>query len=332
VGWLRYADPVAALAVSGIILRFAWGLARRTTFELLDTAPEGASERMARAAEAVAGVLAVERVRVRRAGSRTFAELRVAVPRFDTAEHIEGIVERVGAAVRSVAPDADVTIRAVPRQAPGESVFDHIRGVAARSNVTLHDLIIQQQAGGGLRVEQHIELPESLPLVEAHRFVRELEDRMYRAAPDVTSILTHIESTPSTIESAPPPEPDCGLEEELRRIASELPEVLDIHEVAVSRVGDHLRLSCHCTLPDTMPMSRVHEVITELEDRLKLERPEVDRMLVHPEPQADNRHEHRHRTPATISETTEHTHERERRVAERAAVHGPVRERPYADL
>src|SRR4051812_7412425 len=42
IGWLRFADPVAALAVSAVILRFAWGLARRTTFELLDTAPAGA--------------------------------------------------------------------------------------------------------------------------------------------------------------------------------------------------------------------------------------------------------------------------------------------------
>jgi hypothetical protein len=40
-------------------------------------------------------------------------------------------------------------------------------------------------------------------------------------------------------------------------------------------------------------MHRVHDVITALEDRLKLERPEIDSMLVHPEPQADNRHEGR---------------------------------------
>ena len=85
IGWLRFADPLAALVVSAVILRFAWGLARRTTYELLDTAPAGARQRIVRAVEHIEGVVDLERVRVRRSGNRVFADLRVAVPRFDTA-------------------------------------------------------------------------------------------------------------------------------------------------------------------------------------------------------------------------------------------------------
>jgi cation diffusion facilitator family transporter len=292
IGWLRFADPLAALVVSAVILRFAWGLARRTTFELLDTAPAGARQRIVRAVERIDGVVEVEQVRVRRSGNRVFADLRVAVPRFDTAEHIEVLVQRITAAVKTVAPDADVTVRTVPRHASGESIFDRIRGVAALNNVTLHDLGVQQDEGG-LRVEQHIEVAESLPLVEAHRFICDLEEQMYRAAPEVSNVLTHIESEPATIEASETIEEDRRLEEDLRAAARALPEIIDIHEVEVSRMGDRLHLSCHCTLPDALPMHRVHDVITSLEDRLKLERPEVYRMLVHPEPEADNRHEGR---------------------------------------
>src|ERR1700748_2434939 len=290
IGWLRFADPLAALAVSAVILRFAWGLARRPPFELLDTAPAGARQRIVRAVEHIDGVVELERVRVRRSGNRAFADLRVAVPRFDTAEHIEMLVQRITAAVKAVVPGADVTIRTVPRQVLGENIFDRIRGVAALNNVTLHDLSVEQEEGG-LRVEQHIEVAESLPLVEAHRFVCELEEQMYRAAPEVTNILTHIESEPATIEAAATLDHDRHLENNLRRVARTLPEIIDIHEVEVSRMGERLPLPCHCTLPDNLPMQHVHEVITTLEDRLKLERPEIDSMLVHPEPQADNRHE-----------------------------------------
>jgi divalent metal cation (Fe/Co/Zn/Cd) transporter len=35
-------------------------------------------------------------------------------------------------------------------------------------------------------------------------------------------------------------------------------------------------------------MQRVHEVITALEDRFKLECPEVSRVTIHPEPATDN--------------------------------------------
>jgi cation diffusion facilitator family transporter len=292
IGWLRYADPLAALVVSAVILRFAWGLARRTTYELLDTAPAGARERIVRAVERIEGVVELEQVRVRRSGNGTFADLRVAVPRFDTAEHIEVLVQRITAAVKAVVPGADVTVRTVPRQVLGESIFDRIRGVAALNNVTLHDLSVEQEESG-LRVEQHVEVAESLPLVEAHRFVCELEEQMYRAAPEVSNVLTHIESETATIEAAATIDQDKRLEEDLRGVAKTLPEIIDIHEVEVSRMGDRLHLSCHCTLPDALPMHRVHDVITSLEGRMKLERPEIYRMLVHPEPEADNRHEGR---------------------------------------
>jgi len=76
----------------------------------------------------------------------------------------------------------------------------------------------------------------------------------------------------------------------LRRAAAEFPAILDIHEVVTGRVGDKLQVSCHCTLPDDMPMQQVHEIITGLEDHLKLKAPEISRVLIHPEPATDNRH------------------------------------------
>jgi divalent metal cation (Fe/Co/Zn/Cd) transporter len=56
----------------------------------------------------------------------------------------------------------------------------------------------------------------------------------------------------------------------------------------VGRAGEHISVSCHCSLPDDLPMRRVHEAITALEDRFKLECPEVQRVTIHPEPVTDN--------------------------------------------
>ena len=70
-------------------------------------------------------------------------------------------------------------------------------------------------------------------------------------------------------------------------------------------------------------MQRVHEVITSLEDRLKLKRPEVYRMLVHPEPQADNRHEGR-RCNRTESPNMEDKNDREGGVAARSGLRSHI--------
>ena len=55
------------------------------------------------------------------------------------------------------------------------------------------------------------------------------------------------------------------------------------------RSAEHLTVSCHCTLGDDLPMFRVHEAISALEDRFKLLCPEVQRVTIHPEPSTDNR-------------------------------------------
>jgi divalent metal cation (Fe/Co/Zn/Cd) transporter len=52
---------------------------------------------------------------------------------------------------------------------------------------------------------------------------------------------------------------------------------------------ERIQVSCHCTLPDDLPMARVHTVITALETAFKLDSPEVSRLLIHPEPATDNR-------------------------------------------
>ncbi len=292
LNWLHYADPVAALVVSVIILRFSWNLARQTAGALLDAAPTGARRRIVDAVSHEPGVLAVDQARVRRAGNGYFADLTVAVPRTVTFQHTEALVQQVTKTVSEILPNTDVVVRTVPRESFTESIFDKIRAVASRNNVVLHDVSVQS-VRDGLHVEQHLEVPETRSLMEAHEFVCDLEGQIRRELPEVSSVLTHIESEPATIERPFSLDEDRSLEEQLRHAAAQLPTIIDIHDVIVSRMGDHVHVSCHCTLPDELPMQQVHAVITSLEDRFKLSCPEVDRMLIHPEPVTDNRHERR---------------------------------------
>jgi divalent metal cation (Fe/Co/Zn/Cd) transporter len=72
-------------------------------------------------------------------------------------------------------------------------------------------------------------------------------------------------------------------------VARQFPEILDAHDLEIKRVRDRLYVSCHCTMPDDLPLSRVHEIITDLEIHFKQAAPELFRVLIHPEPQTDNR-------------------------------------------
>jgi cation diffusion facilitator family transporter len=288
IGWLRYADPCAAVVVSLMILRLTFQLSRETVAVLVDEIPAEIRSRILREVEQVEGVLAVEQARVRRAGASYFADVTVALPRRDTFEHTGELVRSVTEAVQRVLPEADVVVHTVPRQDFRESIFDRVRAVAARNNVSVHDLSVQSHHGR-LRVEQHVELDETLPLKQAHSFVSAMEAEILREAPEIDSILTHIESEPATIEQPEEmAEAERRIGSALRKAAAEFKEIKDVHQISVSRSGDHIYLSCHCTLPDDLPMQRVHEAITALEDRFKLDFPGIYRVTIHPEPVTDN--------------------------------------------
>jgi cation diffusion facilitator family transporter len=289
LAWLRYADPAAALVVSVMILVFGWKLAWKAVGALTDAIPAELRLRMLDEVRRTSGVLRIDQARVRRSGSAYFADLTLSLPRQLTFPRTETLVREATAAVQRVLPGADVVIRTVPRSTIAESVFDKVRAVASRNNALLHDVSIESFPDG-LHVEQHIELRETMPLFEAHRFVHGLELEIRRELPQVGSVLTHIESEPATIEAPIRIEQDRRIEQRLREAANEVPEVIDIHEVLVDRVGDHVHVTCHCTLPDAMAMRRVHESITALENRFKLRCPEVERILIHPEPASDNQH------------------------------------------
>ena len=78
-------------------------------------------------------------------------------------------------------------------------------------------------------------------------------------------------------------------EHRLKAVASQFPEILDVHEFIFKRVRGRLFVSCHCTLSDDLPLARVHDIQTELEIRFKQDAPELFRVLIHPEPSTDNR-------------------------------------------
>jgi|SRR5579859_4106177 len=288
VPWLRKADPIAALLVSGVIVYVSSRLARRTIDALLDAAPAGYRNRIIDAALKVDGVIEVERARIRRAGNRYFADLAVGLARNVTFQRSGQVVGEITRAVREILPDADVVIHSVPRETGHENIFDRIRAVAARNNFSVHDVSVQD-LGGRLHVEQHLELDEKLSLKDAHDVVTVLEAEIRDQVPEISTILTHIESEPSTIEPGNTIVRDAVLEQKLRPIVHEFPEVVDMHDVEIKRVRGKVYMSCHCTMSDELPLSRVHDVSTELEIRFKQAAPELFKVLIHPEPQTDNR-------------------------------------------
>ncbi len=110
-----WADSAAAVVVAVFICIAGWRLGRRTIDTLTDTAPPGAADQIAAAVGRLAGVVAIDRLRVREVGKVLFVDLVVAVSRTLPLDRVATLKDRIVNLVRADRPAAEVTITAEPR-------------------------------------------------------------------------------------------------------------------------------------------------------------------------------------------------------------------------
>ena len=285
--WLIYADALAGLAVAAVILWVGARLGRRTLDALLDVAPEGLQQEIARAVAGMDGVLDVDRVRVRRAGNRHFVDATVSVARTASLEQVHALSDAIEKRIGEIVP-SDVMVHAEPRAPQGEHLFEAIRAAAQSMGVAIHDLAAVLQEGQ-LFIELHLEVDENLSLREAHRQATELEERIRELRNGPIEVNIHIEPLGRHIAT-----PDAGIgemkqlsrsiEDFVNRLPAEFDELVNCHDVRARQVEHHIYVSCHCTMKSSLPITQVHDVTAALEDRVKEKFPQIYRVTIHPEP------------------------------------------------
>lgn len=115
LGFLRYADAVAAILVALIVVQVSIKLGLRTTQSLLDAAPAGIDRRVIAAVEALPGITDCHNVRVRYSGPVAFVDVHVLVDGDLTLRAAHELTEEIERAIREVLPGADVTVHPEPR-------------------------------------------------------------------------------------------------------------------------------------------------------------------------------------------------------------------------
>jgi cation diffusion facilitator family transporter len=283
IPWLRYTDPLAALGVAGVIIWVGSRLGKRTLEALLDVAPRGLQGKIAAAAESVEGVLGVERVRLRRAGQRYFVDVTISVPRTAGIEQAHATSDRVERRIEEIVP-SDVVVHMEPRARATDNFLETIRATAQRRGLAVHELSAHQ-VDGRLFIELHLEVDEHASLREAHRLSAELEEDLMREAGRNAQINIHIEPLGTRIPGGEEmKELGTRVRDFINGLASEFHELVNCHEVFVRVVEHRILVSCHCAMEGSLPITQVHDVTAELEDRVKEKFPQIYRLTIHPEP------------------------------------------------
>jgi len=283
---IERADTAAAFAIAAYTAFSAYRLARRVLDTLMDTAPEGVSEKLREVARGVAGVVGVNWLRVRPAGGRVHGEIGISVSRTLPLDRVVAIKAQLGDALLKAEPGAEITITADPVQVDDETALERVLLIALKLKIPVHHVTVHS-IGEKLSVSLDMEVDQSLPLGEAHEIATRLESAIRAEFGGETEVETHIEpmetGQPAGHNAAWETVEDIG-----KALASEAAKVAgpihDIHSVRVRQTAKGLVVNYHCRVDPALNVAAVHDAVDAIERAVRIARPQVCRLVSHAEP------------------------------------------------
>jgi cation diffusion facilitator family transporter len=276
------ADSAAALFVAALVLVAAARLMKRNVDVLMDRAPADAEEAARAAIAGIEPAVSLERLRMRQAGGRQFADVVIGVPPGAAVGQGHAAADRVEEALEAVLPGSDVVVHVEPREdeaAIRERAHNAalaVPGVREVHNVTVLDV------GGRTQVSLHLKLPGELSLEQAHEVANQVESAIAAAVPEVDAVQTHLE--PLAEASKGRSMDDDSVERDVvlgivREITGQEPR-----DLRFVRTDEGLLAYLTLGLDAASPLAEAHARASEIEERIRRARPDIADVIVHTEP------------------------------------------------
>jgi cation diffusion facilitator family transporter len=276
-----WADSAAALFVAALVLLAATRLMRLNVDVLMDRVPPDAEVAALAAIGALPGI-ELRRLRMRQAAGRQFADVVIGVPPGAAVGQGHAAADAVEEAVQGALPDSDIVVHVEPQH---DEAALRERALAAAQRVArvreIHNLSVLR-VGDATEVSLHLKLPGDLPLEEAHEVATEVERAIVESVPEVDAVQTHLEPLAETGEgrSVDADDADRDLVERIVRDETGGPP----RELRFLRTDDGLVAYLTLCLDSGTSLADAHARASEIEERIRSERPEIADVIVHTEP------------------------------------------------
>jgi cation diffusion facilitator family transporter len=274
----HWADSAAALFVAALVLVAAVRLMRLNVDVLMDRVPPEAQEAALAAIAALPGI-ELRRLRMRQAAGRQFADIVIGVPPAAAVGQGHAAADAVEAAVHSALPGSDVVVHVEPQQ---DQAALRERALAAAQRVPrvreIHNLSVLR-VGDATEVSLHLKLPGEVSLEDAHEVANEVERAIVESVPEVDAVQTHLEPLAEAGEGRDVAGDRDLVERIVREETGQAPR-----ELRFLRTDDGLLAYLTLGLDPSTTLAEAHARASEVEERIRRERPEIADVVVHTEP------------------------------------------------
>jgi len=272
-------DPIAALFVSVLVLLGAIRLMKVNVDVLMDRAPADAEAAAVAAIGALEPKVELRRIRMRQAGARQFADVVIGVSPAAAVGQGHATADAVEDAVRRALPEADVVVHVEPLEDATLRERAHAAALTVLRVREVHNIALVD-VDGRTELSLHVKLPGELSLDEAHGIAEQLEAAIRAAVPEIAGVQTHLEPL---AEASAGSEVDADSAIVVRRVVREATG-REPRELRFLRTEAGLVAFLTLGLDGTSRLDEAHARASEIEERIRRERPDIADVIVHTEP------------------------------------------------
>ena len=272
-------DPIAALFVSVLVLLGAIRLMKVNVDVLMDRAPADAEAAAVAAIGALEPKVELRRIRMRQAGARQFADVVIGVSPAAAVGQGHATADAVEDAVRHALPEADVVVHVEPLEDATLRERAHAAALTVPRVREVHNIALVD-VDGRTELSLHVKLPGELSLDEAHGIAEQLEAAIRAAVPEIAGVQTHLEPL---AEASAGSEVDADSAIVVRRVVREATG-REPRELRFLRTEAGLVAFLTLGLDGTSRLDEAHARASEIEERIRRERPDIADVIVHTEP------------------------------------------------
>jgi len=261
-------DSTASIILSILLAYLSVKLIWSNGMELSDAISKDVAEKIRREITSTKGVCRCENLRVRRAGSKTFAEATVKVPENMSLEEAHNLASKIEEEIKNSIGNAEITIHTEPvkTETPKEKIVEklaaEVEGVEGTHKVTAVYI------DGKLYITLHARVDPKLSVQEAHEIAGKIEDKINARISEVENVAVHIEPFKAEAQKG------SGLDEkEIRNIIQktlkDFPHALRCKKILTYVADEKRYINIDCSFAGQVSIEDAHEMASRIERNIK---------------------------------------------------------------
>jgi cation diffusion facilitator family transporter len=281
-----YGDAIASVFLGLMLTFLSIRLARDSIRELSDTASKEIVQKAKSAVLSHDGIRECRTLKVRKVGSKIFADCTVQVSSLMSLEEAHALASEIEEDLEKTFGNVDATIHIEP--AEEETKMEKlVEKLATVENVKeIHD-IVTVYAHGKLYITLHAYVDPNLSVEEAHDIAEKIENKMQAEIEQLENVTVHVE--PYDVEKRASEVDEAELKQVIDKLAKKVKTSLRLKRTVTYAADGKRYINIDCCFTKHVPLKDAHEIASQVEKEIAEYFTDVV-VTVHIEPECDNRH------------------------------------------